>query len=79
MDPADKPKATPRLMLLLVVFKLSKVAALSDCLMKVGQLALDLRDELASLDINPLKVLAAGEGVKVVDALAVLQGRSAEK
>jgi len=47
--------------------------------MKVGQLALDLRDELASLDINPLKVLAAGEGVKVVDALAVLQGRSAEK
>jgi acyl-CoA synthetase (NDP forming) len=45
------------------------VEALVDALVKVSQLAVDLKDEVAALDINPLLVLPAGEGVCAVDAL----------
>jgi len=52
--------------------------ALADCLVKMGRLAADLKEEIESIDINPLKALPAGKGAKVVDALAVLRERSAE-
>ncbi|WP_449433051.1 acetate--CoA ligase family protein [Pseudomonas putida] len=43
--------------------------ALIDTLMHLSALAVDLRDEVAELDINPLFVLPAGEGVRAGDAL----------
>ncbi len=43
--------------------------ALADCLVRLSQLAVDLGDLVAALDINPLMVLPAGEGVRAVDAL----------
>jgi len=43
--------------------------ALVDALVHLSQLAVDLGDLVAALDINPLMVLPAGEGVRAVDAL----------
>jgi hypothetical protein len=45
-------------------------AALVDALMKIQHLAVDLSDEVAELDINPL--LAGPKGVVAADALVVL-------
>jgi acyl-CoA synthetase (NDP forming) len=45
------------------------VAAVIDTLLRLSALAVDLRDDLAELDINPLAVLAAGRGVRALDAL----------
>ena len=45
------------------------VNALADALVRVSQLALDLGDLVAALDINPLVVLPSGQGVRAVDAL----------
>jgi acetyltransferase len=50
------------------------VEALADTLVRVSHLAVNLEGKLAELDINPLMVLPAGQGVKAVDALAVLKG-----
>ena len=50
------------------------VAALADVLVNVSQMAAQLEGTLAELDINPLMVLPAGQGVKAVDALAVFRG-----
>jgi len=47
--------------------------ALADALVRVSHLAVQLAGELAELDVNPLMVLPAGEGVKAVDALVVLK------
>ena len=47
------------------------VDALLDTLVRVSHLAVQLEGELAELDINPLIVLPAGQGVKAVDALVV--------
>jgi acetyltransferase len=47
------------------------IDALVDCVVRLSWLAADLRDDLAELDINPLCVLPRGQGVRVVDALAV--------
>jgi acyl-CoA synthetase (NDP forming) len=49
-------------------------AALADTLMRMQHLAVDLSDEVAELDINPL--LAGPEGVVAADALVVLTGTS---
>ena len=49
------------------------VAAFADVLVRLGKLAEDLSDRLAELDINPLLVLAEGEGVVAADALVVLR------
>lgn len=49
------------------------VDALADTLVRVSHLAVHLEGRLAELDINPLMVLPAGQGVKAVDALVVLQ------
>jgi acyl-CoA synthetase (NDP forming) len=45
------------------------VDALVDALVRVSQLAVDLQDEIAALDVNPMMVLPEGEGVRAVDAL----------
>ena len=45
------------------------VDALADVIVRVSQLALDLGDLVAALDINPLMVLPKGQGVCAVDAL----------
>jgi acetyltransferase len=47
------------------------VAALAQALVLVSQLAWQLRDTIAAIDINPLMVLPLGQGVKVVDALII--------
>ena len=49
------------------------VEALADTLVRVSHLAMHLEGRLAELDINPLMVLPAGQGVKAVDALIVLR------
>jgi acyl-CoA synthetase (NDP forming) len=48
------------------------VDALIDALVRVSQLAVDLGDRIAALDVNPLLVLPAGKGVRAVDALVEL-------
>lgn len=45
------------------------VAAATDAVMRLSALAMDLREGLAELDINPLTVLPAGRGVRALDAL----------
>jgi acetyltransferase len=47
------------------------IEALARCIERVSWLAVDLQDRIAELDINPLRVLAEGQGVRVVDALVV--------
>ena len=45
------------------------VEALAEAIVKLSALAVDLKDELAELDINPLFVMEKGKGVKAADAL----------
>jgi acyl-CoA synthetase (NDP forming) len=45
------------------------VDALADAIVKLSALAIDLKDSLAELDINPLFVMEKGKGVKAADAL----------
>jgi acetyltransferase len=45
------------------------VEALVEALMRISQLAVDLRGQIAALDVNPLMVLPRGQGVRAVDAL----------
>ena len=50
------------------------VDALADTLVRVSQMAAQLEGSLGELDINPLMVLPAGQGVKAADALVVGAG-----
>jgi len=45
------------------------VEALADAIVKLSALAVDLKDHVAELDINPLFVMEKGKGVKAADAL----------
>ncbi|HET9404308.1 MAG TPA: acetate--CoA ligase family protein [Burkholderiales bacterium] len=45
------------------------VAALTDAIVRLSALAVDLKDSVSELDINPLFVFAEGKGVKAADAL----------
>jgi acyl-CoA synthetase (NDP forming) len=47
------------------------VKALVEVIMRLQRLALEVGDEIAELDINPLMVLPKGQGVVAVDALVV--------
>jgi acyl-CoA synthetase (NDP forming) len=49
------------------------IEALVDVLCRVSQLAVDLKDRLVELDVNPLMVFEKGKGVRAADALAVLE------
>ena len=51
------------------------VEALAQTLLRLSALALDLKDEVAELDVNPLFVLPAGHGVRAGDALVKPAGR----
>ena len=45
------------------------VDALADAIVRLSALAVDLKDHVAELDINPLFVFGEGKGVKAADAL----------
>jgi acetyltransferase len=45
------------------------VDALADAIVKLSALAIDLGDDLAELDVNPLFVMGKGQGVVAADAL----------
>jgi acyl-CoA synthetase (NDP forming) len=49
----------------------SDIDALVDCIERLSWLAADCADKIAEIDINPVSVLAAGRGVRVVDALVI--------
>jgi len=51
------------------------IDALTDALVRLSQLAADLGDLIAALDINPLMVLPRGEGVRAVDALVEIASK----
>ncbi len=51
----------------------SDVQALAGAIERVSWLALDLQERIAEMDINPLRVLPRGQGIRVVDALVVLK------
>ncbi len=50
------------------------VAALVDVLVKLSALAVDLKDHISELDINPLIIMPKGQGVKAADALIRMKG-----
>jgi acetate---CoA ligase (ADP-forming) len=45
------------------------IAAVIDTVLRFSQLCLDLKDDIAEIDINPLMVFENGQGAKVVDCL----------
>jgi len=45
------------------------IGALVDAIVQLSALAVDLKDQVAELDINPLFVFGEGKGVKAADAL----------
>ncbi len=47
------------------------IDAIADTLVKVSRMAVELEDNVAELDINPLLVLPEGKGVRVADALVI--------
>ena len=49
------------------------IEALADTIVKLAALAVDLKDQVAEIDINPLFVLPAGQGVVAADALIRLK------
>ncbi|MDP8925194.1 MAG: acetate--CoA ligase family protein, partial [Chloroflexota bacterium] len=50
------------------------VEALVDAVVRFGELCTDLRDVAEEIDVNPLLVLPAGQGVLALDALIVPRG-----
>ena len=52
------------------------VAAAVDALLRLSALAVDLQHVISEIDINPLTVLHAGQGVRALDALVTLQAKA---
>jgi hypothetical protein len=53
--------------------KPSDIAAIVDVLLRISRLALDCKDIISEIDINPLIVFDEGCGLKAADALVVLK------
>jgi acyl-CoA synthetase (NDP forming) len=53
------------------------VDALADLLMKVSQMAVEVGDRVGELDLNPVRVRPAGQGLVALDALVVRTPRGA--
>ena len=49
------------------------IDAVADALVALGAIAVDLADVVQSIDINPIVVLAQGQGAMALDALVVLE------
>jgi acetyltransferase len=49
------------------------VESIIDILLRLSQLAIDFRDRILEIDLNPVILLEEGKGAKVVDSLIVLQ------
>jgi len=49
------------------------VKALTQAIVRLGELAVALEGQLAALDVNPLLVLPEGQGVLALDALLQLR------
>ena len=49
----------------------SDVDALVEAMVRLGQLAQDCNDEIGEIDLNPIILHPEGQGISVVDALAV--------
>jgi hypothetical protein len=47
------------------------VTALVDCLERLAAFAIAAGDQLASIDLNPIKVMPEGRGCRIVDALLI--------
>jgi len=53
--------------------KPADINALCETLVKVSRMAIDSKDRISELDLNPVIVLPEGEGVRVVDALIITE------
>jgi acyl-CoA synthetase (NDP forming) len=47
------------------------VDALAELILNVSRMAVELRDNVTEFDLNPVRVLPAGQGVIALDALVV--------
>jgi hypothetical protein len=52
------------------------IAAFADVIERVGAVAFANRDHLDGIDLNPVKVLAASNGCRIVDALIIPSRRT---
>ena len=55
------------------------IEALADTVVQVARMAVDLKDVLTSLDLNPLMVLPEGQGVVATDVLMECAGPADQK
>jgi len=51
------------------------IDALAESIMKMSAMVVDLQDDIAEVDINPLKVMPKGQGVVAVDALIITKSK----
>jgi len=58
---------------------LADIEALADTVVQVAQMAVDLKDVLIALDLNPLMILPKGRGVIAVDVLMECAGTVEQK
>jgi acetyltransferase len=58
---------------------LADIEALADTVVQVAQMAVDLKDVLIALDLNPLMILPKGQGVIAVDVLMESAGTVDQK